>query len=529
MRVSGLFASALIMVRLAFLAVGFDQLDIFNELFGLVFLFLEVGFTLVVDVLKALPAVEFKPLSELGNRHLLHQPVAAGLSRVEALHALDGNLLELSDLSDKLLFLGLLVSNLVGPSLGSLLQLASNLVSDGLVLSLLLHHIQTRLVLPRLDLFDDCLFLIIDLLAVTFPFNFSVLALDLHLDDKCLVLLDLSLLSDDGLLARQLHLDLLLLNVLEPLHLVFLDHLRLPSVELAGILQSPSHFLELLHLSSFVSVNQEFLSFERSHVELHRGFLFLEVRHRQGFGPFEVESSLDSGFIVVNGFLDFVDRGSLHRCEVELLLGVSLVLLPDGVDCLLATLLLLSFDVGKCQLIQSFGNGIGFHFPLERLGLLDKLRLGLRQVEWLELSWLFLGRVGSHDALDVGLVHRSAVGAALTLLLADSSHGKCAQHLACCTFLDVADVGLVLGQIALDACDDCLVDVSEVVVLHPGRPKVVAQVVRVEGELQENVHLGGLLAQHDSSEVADLQFVKSEETEVAEDMVQRGIVSVHCG
>ena len=49
-------------------------------------------------------------------------------------------------------------------------------------------------------------------------------------------------------------------------------------------------------------------------------------------------------------------------------------------------------------------------------------------------------------------------------------------------------------QVALDTANDLVIDVLEVVECHPLFAQMLPQRLGVEGELHEDVHLGGLLA-----------------------------------
>ena len=81
-------------------------------------------------------------------------------------------------------------------------------------------------------------------------------------------------------------------------------------------------------------------------------------------------------------------------------------------------------------------------------------------------------------------------------------------------------------QVSFNASDDLLVDVLEVVEGHPLFTEVLSEALRVEGKLEEHVHLGGLLAHHQLSVVLRGELIKTEKAQVSEDLVQSRIVAV---
>ena len=50
--------------------------------------------------------------------------------------------------------------------------------------------------------------------------------------------------------------------------------------------------------------------------------------------------------------------------------------------------------------------------------------------------------------------------------------------------------------------------------------------VRIEGELHEDVHLGGLLTHDQLTIVSGGELVQAEETQVSKDLVQRRVVAI---
>ena len=114
---------------------------------------------------------------------------------------------------------------------------------------------------------------------------------------------------------------------------------------------------------------------------------------------------------------------------------------------------------------------------------------------------------------------------ALSVLLA-RGYAEGRLHFSSGALLNRLDDVRYAGQVPLDPVDDFFVDVGVVVQCHPLLAQVLPQQVGIECELQEHVHLGGLLAHHQFLVVGRLQLVKAEEGQIGEDLVQGVVVAV---
>ena len=74
-------------------------------------------------------------------------------------------------------------------------------------------------------------------------------------------------------------------------------------------------------------------------------------------------------------------------------------------------------------------------------------------------------------------------------------------------------------QVSFNASDDLLVDVLEVIEGHPLFAQVLSEALCIEGELEEHVHLGGLLAHHQLAVVLRRELIETEKAQVSEDLV----------
>ena len=55
---------------------------------------------------------------------------------------------------------------------------------------------------------------------------------------------------------------------------------------------------------------------------------------------------------------------------------------------------------------------------------------------------------------------------------------------------------------------------------------MLSEALRVEGKLEEHVHLGGLLAHHKLAVVLRRELIETEKAQVSEDLVQSRIVAI---
>ena len=82
------------------------------------------------------------------------------------------------------------------------------------------------------------------------------------------------------------------------------------------------------------------------------------------------------------------------------------------------------------------------------------------------------------------------------------------------------------GQVLLDAADDLRINVLEVVVLHPLLAQIFFQVIDIEHELQEGMHLVSLLRHHELLKITASQLIQPKEAQVRVDLVERDVVAV---
>ena len=106
------------------------------------------------------------------------------------------------------------------------------------------------------------------------------------------------------------------------------------------------------------------------------------------------------------------------------------------------------------------------------------------------------------------------------------AHGECGGDLAGGTLLYRLDDLSDGRQVALDTANDLVIDVLEVVECHPLLTQVLPQRLRVEGELHEDVHLGGLLADDKLTVVGRGQLVQAEEAQIGKNLVECAVVTV---
>jgi hypothetical protein len=83
-----------------------------------------------------------------------------------------------------------------------------------------------------------------------------------------------------------------------------------------------------------------------------------------------------------------------------------------------------------------------------------------------------------------------------------------------------------IWQIALSSTNDSVVNVLEVVELHPRFATVLSKFFRVERKQQKSVHFVRVLAHHELPEILGAQFFEPEEGHVREDLVKYRVVSV---
>ena len=329
----------------------------------------------------------FKALSELSDRHLLHQAVTTGFSRIESFRSLDWDLFKFTNLSDQFGFLSELGSLFILALLETLLKITVHLVSNRLVLLLLDNDLLCGGLFRLLNLRDHLLLLFDDFLQVDFALFHHGVHVLAHIIDESMVLALLVLTSLNGELPGHLHFYLFLCYLLETFNLVFLGHLRLPSIELRSVFQAHCHFIDLLLEFPLFLVNQVLLTLERRSIQFDICCLLLKVRHRsrlvETFG-LELLSHL-----LLHLLLDLLEasagRPGFGR-QLEPLLRVPDVVAANRIRRRLSALLLLFLDVSERLLVHILGQGSGFDLFFDLLGRWDHLRLLFRQIKWHKLS-----------------------------------------------------------------------------------------------------------------------------------------------
>ncbi len=181
-----------------------------HQLFRLLLLAHQIVFPLSGYLLLPKHLVILKPLPQLGDRHLVEEPVSARLCRVEPLRPDDRYPLKLSDLPNELLASALLDLLFLLPALECLRQLLVDLVTDTPLLFLDLLHLLRGVVFLGENSLDDFLLLVEVLLEHLVFLDEFDLHLLLHLCHQKLVFPAFLFLSIHGCFPGQLHLNLLL-------------------------------------------------------------------------------------------------------------------------------------------------------------------------------------------------------------------------------------------------------------------------------------------------------------------------------
>ena len=201
----------------------------------------KICFSFELNILLLLSLVEFETLAELCDRHLFHETMTSSFSRIKAFSSLDRDLLKLSDLSNKLSFLGKFGSLFILTFLQGLLQVSMNFISDSFVVLLLENDLLSGGIFIGLNLSNDFFLLHQDLVHFFLSPIHHYVHLMAHFSDELHILFFFALSCRNGFLSRQFHLNFLLLDVLKALDFILLTHLCFPSIEFRGILQAHSH------------------------------------------------------------------------------------------------------------------------------------------------------------------------------------------------------------------------------------------------------------------------------------------------
>ena len=137
-----LLLSSHVIFSFAFLSGFLDLGGSFHEFGSFLVLFGKVILPLLLCVLLQLPLIEFNTLSQLSDGHFLKKTVAASLRRVETFGPDNRYLLELSDLSDKLLLSLVLEFFFISLTFECISDLLINLIPK---ISVLLLHLSNSL------------------------------------------------------------------------------------------------------------------------------------------------------------------------------------------------------------------------------------------------------------------------------------------------------------------------------------------------------------------------------------------------
>ena len=521
-----------IVLSLASHACLLNLAGIIHEFGRFLLLLGHVGLPLEFNLLELLALVEFEALAKLRDGHFLHEAMATSLSRVKTFGALNRDFFQLSDLPDQLSLFRQLGSFFVLALFECFLKVAMDLIPDGLVVRLLQYNLLGGSLLVGVDLCNDVLLCGHHFLEVCLALIHHDVHLVAHLVDQVVVFFFLALAGCDSLFPGHLHLNLLLLDVLEAFNLVLFTHFCLPAVELGSVFQAHGHLVDTRLRLAFLLVNQMLLALQSGHVELDLGFVLFKVGHGARLVALELEFANDRFLHLFLDLLRLEDSWAGFRCQHESFLAVSFVLVANGVDRGLPPLLLIRLDVSQRLLVHVLGCGPGLDLSFDLLGRRDHLRFGLGKVEGLELSFfrlfLFFPAVGEKVTL-ARVVHtpghvRLAHATWLRLLERRDRQGRCDP--ACCPLFHRLDDVRHCRQVPLHAANDLFVNVREVVKGHPVLAEVLPEVVGVEGELHEDVHLLRLLADHQLPVVGRRKLVQTEEAQVGEDLVERGVIAV---
>ena len=96
-----LFLSAGVILSLAASTSLFNLGSFLHKLLSFLLFASHVSLTLEFNILILLPLLELKSLTQLSNRHFLHEAMTTSLSWIKALRSLDRDLLELANLTNQ--------------------------------------------------------------------------------------------------------------------------------------------------------------------------------------------------------------------------------------------------------------------------------------------------------------------------------------------------------------------------------------------------------------------------------------------
>jgi len=135
-----------------------------------------------------LPLLEFKSLTQLGNRHLFHQAVTASLGRIKALGSLNRDFFKFSNLSNQFHSLCQLSSLFISSLLESFLQLAMYFISYCFIGLFFENNLLCRSVLVRMYLRNHIFLIDHDLRQILISLFHHFIHVIAHLVNKLVIL-----------------------------------------------------------------------------------------------------------------------------------------------------------------------------------------------------------------------------------------------------------------------------------------------------------------------------------------------------
>jgi len=159
-------------------------------------------------------------------------------------------------------------------SLGCVFHILGNLVANISVVMVLIDHSIFSFIMLVVDGCDRLDVVLKVRSKSCLSFAKKHVDFSFNLGCKTMVLLNRALFSKDGLITSQLHLDLLLLDVLNFFDVVLLLHFALPADKLARVFQAHLHLCQFFGVSTLFFIDQVFLTFQHRHIKLHISLIF---------------------------------------------------------------------------------------------------------------------------------------------------------------------------------------------------------------------------------------------------------------
>ena len=283
------------------------------------------------------------------------------------------------------------------------------------------------------------------------------------------------------LLSGHFHLDFLLLNVLKSIDLIPLVHFSLPSGVLRGILQADCHIIDTCLNRLLFLIVQVLFSLQSRSIEFDVGLLLFKIRH--GSSLINLAQLLGDRLLdLLFYFLCAFRRSRPTFCrQIKALLVARDVVAAYGFGSGLAPLLLVLFDISKTFLMGSCGKRARLNVSLDFHSRLNHLiQFWLRQIE--RLYFRSFEKLLFFDAVFCDFV-------------------------LVCTVFDKLKKVRYSRQISLNTADNLFINVLVIIDLDPWLTQVLSKCLRIEGELEEDVHLFDFLAQYKLPVVTLRQFV----------------------